>query len=67
LAEYLGDTDEVVYAVATLNFLSLASVVAKHPFVIDKIFGDSPTEEALEAFIELQVTAILAATKSLKK
>ncbi|MEO1855988.1 MAG: helix-turn-helix domain-containing protein [Rubritalea sp.] len=67
LAEYLGDTDEVVYAVATLNFLSLASVVAKHPFVIDRIFVDSPTQDALEEFIELQVTAIIAATKSLKK
>ena len=66
LAEYLGDADEVAFAVATLNFLSLASVVAKHPFVIDRIFGDSPTEEILEAFIEQQVTAILAATKSLQ-
>ena len=66
LVEYLGEADEQTYAVATLNFLSLAAVISKHPFVIDKIFGDSPAEEVIEAFIEQQVTAILAATKSLE-
>ncbi|PQJ27772.1 hypothetical protein BSZ32_04150 [Rubritalea profundi] len=65
LVEYLGAADEQTYAVATLNFLSLAAIVAKHPFVMGKIFGDDPAKETLDAFIEQQVTAILAATKSL--
>ncbi|MFC4993446.1 TetR family transcriptional regulator [Rubritalea tangerina] len=65
LVGYLGQVDEQSYAVATLNFLSLAAVVAKHPFVIEKIFGDNPAPEKLEAFVEQQVAAILAATKSL--
>jgi TetR/AcrR family transcriptional regulator, regulator of cefoperazone and chloramphenicol sensitivity len=64
LVAYLGEADEQTYAVATLNFLSLSSVIAKHPFVIDKIFGDNPAEETLDAFIEQQVKAVLAATKS---
>lgn len=65
LVEYIGPADEQTYAVATLNFLSLAGIVAKHPFVMNKIFGDDPAQETLDAFIEQQVTAILAATKSL--
>ena len=65
LVGYLGEADEQTYAVATLNFLSLATVISKHPFVVDMIFGESPAQQTIDSFIEQQVTAILAATKAL--
>ncbi|MGJ8671904.1 TetR/AcrR family transcriptional regulator [Rubritalea sp.] len=66
LTEYLGPQDEHIYGVAILNFLSLGAIVAHHPYVIKKIFGDKPDMGIIDTFIDQQVAAILAATASLK-
>jgi AcrR family transcriptional regulator len=66
LVDYLGPQEEHVYGVAILNFLSLGAIVANHPFVIEKIFGDKPEMGAIDTFIDQQVTAILAATATFK-
>ncbi|MFC5051338.1 TetR/AcrR family transcriptional regulator [Rubritalea spongiae] len=66
LYDFLGPQDEHVYGVAVLNILGLGAVVANYPYVIEKIFGPKPDMDALDTFINQQVTAITAATASFK-
>lgn len=66
LTEHLGPQEEHVYSVAILNFLSLGAIVANHPYVIEKIYGNNPEMGAIDTFIDQQVAAILASTAAFK-
>ena len=59
------DIDDCTRGVATLNFLSLASIISKYPFVVEKIFGPDTSDETIANFIEQQISSIIAATRAL--
>lgn len=66
LRQFLGESiDESTLTVATLNFMSLATVISKHPFLLERIFQNEATEEAIASFISQQVSTIVTATRTL--
>ncbi|WP_156817149.1 TetR/AcrR family transcriptional regulator [Rubritalea marina] len=65
LHEFIGETDEVVYQIAALNFLSLSDILAQYPEVVEHIFGKKPDEAFKKTFVDGQVKAVIAATKAL--
>ena len=67
LEEYIGENDEIVYQMATFNFLSLSDILAQFPDITANVFGPSQDEDFKNTFIESQLKAVLAATKSLAR
>ncbi len=65
IEEYIGENEEIIYQIATLNFLSLSDILAQFPDIATNVFGPSRDEEFKKTFIESQLKAVLAATKAL--
>jgi len=65
LAELLDTQSMPVIELAKLNFLALATIISKSPMGLKGLFADEPTEDAINALIELQVGVVLRSLKSM--
>ena len=65
LEDYIGEADEIIYQMATFNFLSLSDILAQYPDITVNVFGPTHDEDFSNTFAEGQVKAVLAATKAL--
>lgn len=65
LAELLDTQSMPVIELAKLNFFALATIISKSPMGLKGLFDDEPTEDAIDALIELQVGVVLTSLQSM--
>lgn len=66
MQEQLKNASPIRVKLACLNFISLATVITRHPFISSALVKDLNDNEQIEKFIELQINVILAGSAQLE-